>query len=463
MPLVTGDPLRENGVIKANPLLLPSSAVNTVLVNDRNYTNTIVDLKWEPRINLLTHIEGSSWIVDYYSQIINVDSNLSGQQYTKNPVYQSYTLIKDMEMKVSSPLSTTQDAESKGMTVTGSALLYPFIIPNEGDMFVADIGEGKKGVFRITDSVKKSIFKEACYEINYGLNSDDNTNSISDLDQKVVKSYYFHKDFLTYGQNPLLVSSDNDVLINLDKTYRILAEQYFKKFFSNEFKTIMLPAQAYTVYDHFLVDFLLSEFGTRESPEIRYIRKLNLDDDQIMKCDSLWKALKYRDVVYLNTTFQKAGFVNARQFTRDPVLEGICYSGIEKVVYPIDPVLTVDYMQTYNEKELDIETFKPSPSFPGQNDEMIKVINLRGTVSAVAESIYPVTRDDCYVLSLNFYNKTTTMSVLESSVWNYLENKPSDHSQLLDTAKAYFKWGVLEQFYYIPIILTLIRSSIRGL
>lgn len=463
MPLVTGDPLRDNGVIKANPLLLPSSAVNTVLVNDRDYTSTVVDLKWEPRVNLLTHIEGSSWVVDYYSQIINVDSNLSGQQYTKNPVYQSYTLIKDMEMKVSSPLNTSQDAESKGMTVTGSAQLYPFIIPNEGDMFVADIGEGKLGVFRVTDSVKKSIFKVACYEVSYGLNSDDNTNSISDLNQKVVKSYYFHKDFLTYGQNPLLVSSDNDVLISLDKSYRILAEQYFKKFFSNEFKTIMVPAQNFTIYDHFLVDFLLSEFGTRESPEIRYIRKLNVDDDQAMKCDSLWKALKYRDVTYLNTTFIKAGLVNARQFTKDPVMEGICYTGIEKVVYPIDPVLTVDYMQISQTKVLDIETLKPSPDGPTVINEMIRAINLRGTVQNVAESIYPVTVDNCYVLSLNFYNRTTTMSVLESIVWNYLENKPADYSQLLDTTKAYFKWGVLEQFYYIPIILTLIRASIRGL
>lgn len=463
MALVTGDPLRTDSIVKANPLTLPSSAVNTVLINDKNFKSTVVDLKWEPRVNLLTHIEGSSWVVDYYSQVITTDSNLSGQQYTKNAVYQSYTLIKDMEIKVSTPLSTSQDSETKAMTVTGGALLYPFIIPNEGDMFVADIGEGKKGVFRVTDSIKKSIFKEACYEINYGLNSDDNDQSINDLNEKVVKSYFFHKDFLTYGQNPLLISSNNDVLINLDKSYRILAEQYFKKFFSNEFKTIMVPAQNFTVYDHFLVDYLLSEFNTRDSQEIRFIRKLNVDDDQTMKCDSLWKALKYRDVSYLNTTFTKSGLASTRQFTSDPVLEGIRYSGIQKIIYPSDPKLTIDYSQYNQSKLLDLEILKPSPIITGSDNAMVRAINLRGTVSQVVESIYTVTVDDFYILSQNFYEKNATQSVLESIVWDYLEHKPIDYSQLLDTAKVYFKWGVLEQFYYIPIIMTLIRSTIRGL
>ncbi len=461
MALITGDPLRIDGIVKSNPLTLPSSAVNTVLVNDRNYKSTVVDLKWEPRVNLLTHIEGSSWVVDYYSQIITTDSNLSGQQYTKNPVYQSYTLIKNMEMKVSSPLSTSQDAESKSMLVTGSSLLYPFIIPNEGDMFIADIGEGKIGIFRITDSIKKSIFKESCYEISYGLNNDE-ILTVEDLSQKTVKTYYFHKDFLTFGQNPLLISTDNDVLISLDKAYRNLAHQYFRKFFSDEFKTIMVPAQPFTVYDHFLVDYLLSEFNTRDSQEIRYIRKLNLDDDLTMKCDSFWKALKYRDVSYMNTIFAKSGLVNTRQFTSDPVLEGIRYTGIDKVVYPSDPTVITDYFLINRSKLLDIETLSPSPIVPGSSNEMIRAINLRGTVSTIIESVYPITIDDFYVFSRNFYDRTNTQSVLESVVWEYLENKPIDYAQLLDTTKTYFRWGILEQFYYIPIIMTLIKSAIRG-
>jgi len=459
MSLVTGDPLRENGLVKAGALAPLPATVSTVKVNSDSYFNTIIDLKWVPRINILTHIEGSGWVVDYYSQVLNTDSNLSGQQFTKNPVYQSYTLIKNMEMKVSTPLASSQDAESKAMIVTGTSLLYPFLIPNEGDMFTADIGEGKLGIFRVTDSIKKSIFKESCYEISYGLDSDDNQDNSVDLNQKVIKTYYFHKDFLNYGQNPLLINSDNDILISLYKTYKTLTAQYFKRFFSNEFQTLILPSQIYTTYDHFLTNYLLDEFSTRDSLEIKHIRRLNLDDDDVMKSDSLWTALKLKDISYLNTCFNKAGLVNSRLFTKDPVLEGIYYTGINKTIYPIDPILTVDYLQDNKSKMLDIEQLTPSIA---SDNKIIRSVNLRGNFN-VYDSIYTVTIDNYYILSSNFYNKTNTQSPLEIMVWDYLENKPIDYTQLSDTAKVYFKWGILEQFYYIPIILTMIRSVIRGL
>jgi hypothetical protein len=462
MPLVTGDNLNEDGIIKSTADAPPLSVIKSVLVTSKDYRSTFVDTKWSPRTNLLTHIEGASWVVDYYSQVINSDSALSGQSLSTNPVYQSYTLIKDMELKVSSALSNTQDEKTKAMEVRGSALTYPFMIPNEGDMFVADIGEGKLAVFRVIVSVKKSIFNEACYEISYNLDT-DGEDKLADLLQKTVKTVYFHKDFLTYGQNPLLVASAKNILLSLSKQYSILADQYFKRFFSNEFKTILLPAQDTSVYDHFLVDYLLSEFSTRDSQEVKYIRKLNVNDDDSMKADSLWKALKYKDVSFMNTAFRRAGLVSVNVFTSDPVLEGIRYTGINKVVYPIDPSLSVDYMQLDRTQVVDSSDLSASPVTNSTNNVMVRAINLRGTEASINSSISLVTKDNFYVLSQDFYNKTTTQSVLEGVVWNYLENKDIDATQLLDTAKAYYNWGILEQFYYIPIILTLIRSVIRGM
>ena len=55
------------------------------------------------------------------------------------------------------------------MAVNGTADVYPFIIPNVGDMFAADVGDGKEGVFTITSTEKKSLLKEAVYTIEYTL------------------------------------------------------------------------------------------------------------------------------------------------------------------------------------------------------------------------------------------------------------------------------------------------------
>jgi hypothetical protein len=348
------------------------------------------------------------------------------------------------------------------MALSGTALLYPFMIPNEGDMFSADIGEGKTGVFRITSTVKKSIFKEAVYEITYSLDT-DLPGKLIDLEQKTVTTDYFHKDFLNYGQNPLVSTSDQSIFLELQQVYAVVSKQYFKKFLSNEYKTLILPGQPNAVYDHFLVDFVLSQFSARESNEILYLRKLNVDDDSIMKNDSLWTALKNKDISYLNTCFKQVGLVNTQSFTSDPINEGIRYTGITNVVYPIDPILSVDDTINNSIKTLSSDVIIEATASLGQLNTMVRSINLRALGNSSVVSIYDVTVDPYYVLSANFYNATDTQSVLEGIVTSYLKGEALNSAQLLTTAKLYTSWGLLEQFYYLPILMTLIRSVLRGL
>lgn len=461
MPLITGNPNNADGLVKAIATAEPPALVNATEVTSPAYNGVEVDTRWTNRLYLLTHIEGSSWVVDYYSQVLNADSQLSGLQVTVSSQYQSYKKIANMEMKVTTPLDSAQNDETKAMEITGVSSLYPFIIPNDGDMFIADIGEGKKAVFRVTNTIKKSIYKQATYEINYSLDSEDPAK-IADLENKVVETLFFHADFLNLGKNPLLVTTAYDTLMQMQSVFNALAHQYFKKFFSNEFKTLLVPGQTSSIYDHYLVDFLLSQFNTWDNPEIIKIRKLNVQDDPIMQCYSLWTALKERDVSYLNTCFKRAGLVSTRTFTTNPLLEGIRYTGISNTVYPFDPVLNVDNTIVNNVKPIGDAVLVQAPVAVGQLNQMVKALNLRHLPNQTVETIYPVTQDDYYILSINFYNKTTSQSVLETTVWKYISNQEIDAASLLDTAKLYTKWGALEQFYYIPILMLMMQSIISG-
>jgi hypothetical protein len=165
----------------------PPVQVNSISITDSSNESIAVDNRDTPRINLLTHIVGSSWVVDYYSQVLNTNSQLSGQQLSVSAVYQQYKKINNLEIKVTSALTSSQD-EQKNMSVTGEATLFPFIIPNDGDMFIADIGNGKKAVFTITRTTKLSIYKQACYTISYVLDS-ESLIKIDDLNAKVVENY----------------------------------------------------------------------------------------------------------------------------------------------------------------------------------------------------------------------------------------------------------------------------------
>ena len=461
MPLVTNDEYHPNGLTSASPVPTVPPQIETVRVSTDDYKTAVVDTKWVPRSSILTHIEGSSWVVDYYAQILDTDSNLSGQQYTKNPVYQSYKKIANLELKVKTALNTDQDDANKEMNVTGDAVLYPSIIPNEGDMFVADIGEGKSAVFRVNSSKKNSIFKEACYDIAYVLDTDNNDKKL-DLEQKTSIVYYYHKDYLLNGSNPLILKNEMDTLLNLKKVYDIMLYQYFRRFFSHEFKTLLVPSQLMPTYDSYLTSYVLSMFGTQEAPELAYIRALNMDEDRVAKCDSIWSALKFKDISLLNTAFTKAGLISSLAFSRAPTYNGIRYSGVGAVVYPKNPYVTVDGSYVNSVKTTSSELQASSDAATASN-VLVRAVNLRQLDDDLGDNLYPVTVDDYYVLSANFYNNTNTQSTLETAVTAYINNNQVDADQLYNTAKNFHTWGSLEQFYYLPIVMTLIRSILKGI
>lgn len=462
MALVTNDDFHPNGITNASPVPITPPPIETVRVSTDDYKTATVDARWVPRSSLLTHIEGSSWVVDYYSQVLDTDSNLSGQQYTKNPVYQSYKKIANLEIKVQTALNTDQDDANKEMNVTGSGVLYPSVIPNEGDMFIADIGEGKTAVFTITASRKNSIFKEACYDISYTLDTDNEDKKL-DLEQKTVVVYYYHKDFLLNGNNPLIIKNNMDTLLSLKKVYDIMLYQYFKRFFSNEFKTLVVPSQLKPTYDHYLSRYVLSMFGTQEAHELAYMRLLNLDEDRVSRCDSLWDALKHKDVGLLNTAFTKVGLVSVLSYKREPTFNGIRYSGMGAAVYPKDPYLTVDHTYVNNVKTVESDGLAPSSDSAQASNIFVRAVNLKLLDSEIGDDLYPVTVDDYYVLSQNFYDNNDQQSALESAVSAYINNSQVDIDQLYNTAKNFHKWGSLEQFYYLPIVMTLIRSVLKGI
>lgn len=457
MPLVTSKPNR-NSVLQAAPTAELKQPLETVKVS--NIQQPIIDTAWVDKSHLLTHVEGASWIVDYYSQVLTQDSNLSGLQSSVDNPYQTYTLVKGLELKVTTVLSTDQDDSTKAMRVMGTSTIYPFLIPNEGDMFIADIGQNRFGLFRVVSTTKKSIFKEATYEISYNLDTDDPVK-INELFTRAIDTKYFHKDFLLHGQSPLLIKSEAEALIQLEKDYKIIFDRYIKQYFSQEFKTLMLPGQEYKIYDPYLVGYMLNRFTSEDNLTMLHLRKLNLDDDPVSKADSFWTMLKLRDIGILNTSFKRFGLVPAKAFTRNPVYQGIAYSGFDHVIYPIDPAITVDGEHINNLKPVIDFGLNNSPDATIANSTIVRALNLRNLDDSV-NYIYPVTEDDYYVLTENFYSDTESTSELEEMVLQYIRKEPIDIAQLSDISKLYHKWGTLERFYYVPVLLTLIHSTIRG-
>lgn len=447
----------------------------------------VVDAEYQPSSSLLTLIEGSVWTVSYYGQIVNDDNALSGQQISREAIYQQYRLINHLEIRVQTPLTTSQDQESKQLTVTGTAITYPFMVPMEGDMFIAGIGGGREAVLRITNSEKRTYFEQSVYQIDYVLVDYAAGARRADLDRKVVQELWFERDFLTHGQNPLLQRQDHEDVQVLRARYDEILGLYFQMFRSKEYGTLVVPSQTQPVYDHFLMKAVSSMFDTYAAPELVNLRLLNCDDQDALGCLTIWDVLLQRNPALLQFANKHAGLLTTRAFTPRPMLEGVRHSGIEYVVYPTDLEVCVDYDVKPNKTlpSLDYrltETKRVNPVRtqvakiqPAQSGSVRRIIPKQTPPEApvttaapdlpmvpVAPLVYPVLADDYYVFSEAFYEGSGVCSELESQVRDYLAFKALDRRKLVLLCKAYPEFTSLQRFYYLPVLLLLINASIRS-
>jgi hypothetical protein len=428
-----------------------------------SYKGVTVDTRYIPTSSLMTHVEGSSWTVNYYSQVLNVDNALAGQEINRNAIHQQYRLIKGLELKVTTPLASNQDETTKSMVVTGDANVYPFLIPNEGDMFLADIGDGREGVFKVTVSERKSLFKDTIHHISYQLIDYSTVERRADFDSKVIETLRFIRDFLEHGQNPMLHEEDYAILADLRDEYGDMLQRYFRSFMNREFGTLMLPNQPESVYDHYMVNAVTSYFNVADAKEIQHIRKMNVGDDLIMGDTSLWDVITYRNPKLLKHAFSTHGLVRAKTFDKNPVMESIYFSGISYVVYPKNSELFGDHHSATPLKIIEDQAIVNIHSQVKTLADLLGVIDFGGLTQDDSPPIHSVTIDDYYIFSKAFYENTRPgQSRLELCVRDYLEGKAPNYKSLLAFCQTYHAWGSLERFYYVPIILILIKAAIRS-
>ena len=452
------DGYNRNGLISPSIDTTPKQPLKLITVTPEDYRGAVVDNRWTPINTLLEHLEGKSWTVDWYSQVLDRDSQLNGQQVSSSAVVNQYKKITSLEMKVTQDLTQSQDPETKTMTYAGSSLIYSGLIPNEGDMFVAQIGDGQLATFRVASSAKKSIFKQTAYEVTYNIGTTDPVY-LNDLYSKVVATYVFRKDFLTHGQNPVIIQSDSAIFEDLGSSYARLCKQYFPRFFNRDYMSMTVPWQAGDVYDPFLVKFIKKMFTISDHYLIQQIRALNTDDDPVMNQSSIWDALANADRSYIDTGFTTVGLVNVGQFAYDPFFSSIRYTGVDYCLYPVDSVSGVTVEAGTRSKVIDYTAL--GASNPPGSYQWVPSSNTSVLGSSVASEIYPVTADSRYVFSNEFYTQSANQSGLEAAVSNYLSGGKPDIASLANSAKLFNTWGVVEQYYYVPIVLVLIRAAFR--
>lgn len=441
----------------------PVVTPNLPKVEPDSYKSIIYDDKNKPLHSLIAYIEGAPWPVDYFSQVVGEHNDLREVDPGQANVYQQYQKINKLELRTSDPLTSSYDTDTGLTEVTGSALIYPFVTPNISDYFTSGVADSKVGLFRITNVERKTLNRDSVYFVEYSMVGyiDALETLYNDLVDKVIRTYFFSKDRLVEGLQPLLRNEENEQLVNLDHLYKDLVRYYFNTFFNRKFMTLVIPGQEYPIYDSYVVNYLFKIIDSFDAEEIKLIKQIPTDQDIFLNQPQFWEIMLRRDYDGLKQANQKMAQVSKYLFNCNSYLRGLIYSNIEYLIYPRNPELSTLIDEYPVAKQLeDIDLVLEVVTANGSLADMID--NTFVDVNASYPYINMVNTDDFYVLSSEFYTSGSSLSLLEILTKDYLKRQTIDLTKLLSLVEKFKSWGRLEQYYYGPILMTLIKEANRS-
>lgn len=425
---------------------------------------SIVETQFTPRSAILTHLSGARWIVDYYSQVIGTNEELKAFDPNQQTIYQSYRRINRCEILLQGGLNTTINSPTNEAKISGTAILYPGLIPNQYDVIIGDIGDGRLGQFTITEPPqRKSYFNDAAYEINFEMARYYDKKIEDILDQRSVKNLFFQRDYLTYGQNPYLVEEDFHYHKNLEQYIASIEDRWVKEFYNPSKKTFLVPGQVDITYDPYIVGAVMSLFTQNKNNLYRQVNVLNVDDWGLNYVDNLWTLLLTRDEFKIHSIFKEFTLLSSTRFSAVSQLNGIRFSGVNSVVIPKGHDLGYGNSE-YGSGGVN---FCGDMYYSCCGDNGISNANDSApTLSDGTEgTTLPIVNEGgYYILSPAFYEKDfTKMTKFEKLLWDGILKSKVDPSDVFAYFEAYPKWSKIDRFYLGIVLVVLMRYSLRSI
>jgi hypothetical protein len=424
------------------------------------YLGIVADNNDTPTNSLVAYLDGMPWSVTYYSQLLGKHNDLQELDPGQNAAFQQYQKVIDLQIRVSAALTNSYDSENAITSVSGGATIVQ-MVPNANDYFIAEAGSRELGLFRIKSVERLSFNRDSAYAVQYDLVCyvRDNEERIADIESKVVRQYVFSMQRLAEGLSPVLREDVHALMTTLSQDYHGLIQQYFKKFFNRTYMTLVVPGQTKLVYDSRMVDFLMQIMESAEVEEMRAMQIISTDHERYLASGSLWSVLLERRYDSLSYVPQKSCLAPKAHFNRSSWLKGPIYTRMDYFVYPVLGESDVLVPGDPTPKQYDFTSME-GPLTIELPERIVGNTYTNGTTTL--PFIKSVLIDDFYVLSEVFYANGLTTSVLEILIRDYLKCVTLDMAMLKALVDQYRTWPVLEQFYYGPLLMLLLKTAIQG-
>lgn len=451
-------------IAKYKPSAQPQTKPNLPRTEPKVYKGVVVQDNITPVKSLMAYMDGAPWTVDYYSQVVKEHNNLREIDSASPDLLQQYQKIENFELRVSSALTDSYDPANGITSVTGNGLMVNVVVPNKLDYFTSDTGDSNTGLFKITNVERKTFNNDSVFYVEYELvgyiDAGQSKVQYETLESKTIRKYVFSKDRLVENLSPLLKEEDSEKILNLKNAYHGIVRYYFKTFFNRNYMTLVIPGQEVSIFDSGLVKYLLSLVDSFDAEEIRKIRVSTNDNDPYLAQPQFWDFMSEKDYDNLSECNKKMGLISRIGFNQNSSGKGFAFGNVDYIVYPMEADNSLKLSTDPDLKVLAIKELVATNNFKGQNSSLISKEYRTATKTYL---LYPdVLVDDYYVLSQDFYDNTQNQTVIEILTKDYMKGQTIDLDMLYAVINSFHKWPRLEQFYYGPIILTLIKEADRS-
>jgi len=403
--------------------------INRTSINKSRY-NGIYD-------SLLRYVDGIPIVVDYFKRNISYLEKRSAEvtfSLERSDVEYSFTHIHTMEMKLKEELTIEYNDETTETIIEGSALIYPGINPNIGDLFLFTLPNNLTGVFIINNVTRLSIQQGSHHEINFNLWNFLNTDIQEKIQANIIEHLYFSKQKYLSNDITLLRDESYNQLMTLKEYKDKLINLYMTKTYDDNLSSVSYKENDIIIYDPFIIEFLNYTLSFREKK--KKIDQLcgNLID--MIYPYSLWKSIIEKDRFIMN---YKNGVLIKGRFN-------IWNAGITSIANNAIMLIT---------KQTDISNIKNFELYKqAQIDNYVFSQNFYDLIPLSDENI----NDDVYI-----ENNFVEFDPFELFLMRFITNKSLDIKVLINdylSKYPYINFSDKDNFYKIPIYIYLINFGI---
>jgi hypothetical protein len=390
------------------------------------YKHSIVQSSLVPHTSLLSFINGSPTMTEYYRGMYAEDEEQQGFEPDSIETYSSYTRINNLIIKLDDGEGTFNFDDTKAVSekmFTGYVLFD--LAPGKGDLFIRDIGDGRAGLFSIfTQPQPRTIHADKCYYIEARFQAIVTEAIMNNLNTKVVNELYYQKDVQVAGGNPLLSKSDRNFNLDIQQLQlAIMDEILAKNYFSDE-ETIIIPNDSDDIlYDPYLAKFLSYTLPTNLLGMRKQIRILDVnywaDDRQQQEPITVWDMF-YRNGFRRPEHYQNEYWVHPRANLMNTRMYGnVYYSKMDRaIVVHEDPAVRQAYM--FKGGLFPVGPVAPIPEGPGQKYD--------------------------YFFSKEFYTGEPKDEI-EAFVFKMFRDKTVDKEQMVKVLENFWKLTPVQKLY----------------